>query len=720
MKIEKICEYFNEIGILEYENINMFLEIYSKLSYKNYLRLTDKLRDTLTIYFNNNFIKTNSISKLCDSILSSFNNYQLILKYRTLNNLKNILTNKMHSKYINFFLNISLYIQKKKNKSKKSTKNLKKIEKKKDENYEDNNSHNDINKNKEENNELISSSDDDERECTFMPKINKNFKGYKKPMNNVESHVYYSPAFNIASKFPLNKYQNYNLLKNNNININNANNIERINMNDLNYNNPDNSYYSNYSNNNNYNNLNISNDSRSNRSYNPYDNNVPALYQKYNNNYFTQGLNNDFYKNNYDNEIFRNYNYSNPNINNFNNRNIYNNYINTNIPQNMNRSDEFFNKEMNHIQKVKDKIQNMKIEKLNKIKEECTFEPKINTNYKGFQPQNKPKENNIYSQPPPKPLSQLQIKPPSSYKVIQPNNNMNYLQKMKPKETLETIKENENINQNSFVSQKKNEKKKKRPYSEKKKGIKIIEDLSLARKRRTEKTKKLMKERNFTPKVKKNDKYKEQITMNFEERRLKSIALKNKYKNNKKEENIVNNLAILAPGEMVRFKENKENNFNDNYDDLNLDKKEDIKINNREDEKDDFNNIGNNTNLNNNYNLTDNNPKDIEKNKILLLDRIKGEHKIGFKAKKNDDENKIKENKENNNDNDIKDIINDNDNIMANEENEKEKINAEENDDNMFLKIKEKIEKNNNELNFISGDFRSNALKEILDKNKKI
>ena len=527
MKIEKICEYFNEIGILEYENINIFLEIYSKLSYKNYLRLTDKLRDTLTIYFNNNFIKTNTISKLCDSILSSFNNYQLILKYRTLNNLKNILTNKINSKYINFFLNISLYIQKKKNKSKKSTKSLKKIEKKKDENYEDKNSLNDINKNKEENNELISSDDDyDEKECTFMPKINKNFKGYKKPMNNVESHVYYSPAFNIASKFPLNKYQNYNLLRNNNININNANNIERINMNDLNYNNPDNSYYSNYSNNN-YNNLNISNDSRSNRSYNPYDNNVPTLYHKYNNNYIPQGLNNDFYQNNYDNKILRNYNYSNPNINNFNNRNIYNNYINTNIPQNMNRSDEFFNKEMSHIQKVKDKIQSMKIEKLNKIKEECTFEPKINTNYKGFHPQNKSKENNIYSQPPPKPLPQPQTKPPSSYKVIQPNNNMNYLQKIKPKETLETIKENENINQNSFVSQKKNEKKK-RPYSEKKKGIKIIEDLSLARKRRTEKTKKLLKERNFTHKVKKNDEYKDQITMNIEERRLKYIALKNK------------------------------------------------------------------------------------------------------------------------------------------------------------------------------------------------
>jgi len=57
----------------------------------------------------------------------------------------------------------------------------------------------------EGNMELISS--DDDRECTFTPQINKNFKGYKKNNlnNNIESHVYYSPAFNIASKFPINK-----------------------------------------------------------------------------------------------------------------------------------------------------------------------------------------------------------------------------------------------------------------------------------------------------------------------------------------------------------------------------------------------------------------------------------------------------------------------------------------------------------------------------------
>ena len=437
MKIEKICEYFNEIGILEYENINFFLEIYTKLSYKNYHRLIDLLKDTLIIYFKNTFIKNNSLPKLCDNILSSFNNYQLIIKYRTLNSMRNILMNKIQNKYIIFFLNISLYIQKKSNISKKSTKNLKRIEKKndkeQDENYEDDNKDNDKNKYKEENNELISS--DDERECTFMPKINKNFKGYKKPMNNIESHVYYSPAFNIASKFPINKYQNYNILRNNEINVNT---IDRINMASFNYNNPDNSYYSNYSNNNNYNNLNISNESRSNRAYNPYDNNIQTtLYQKYNNNYITQGLNenyinNDLYANNLDNELLRNYNYPNQNMNNINNRNIYNNYKGTNIPQNMNRSDEFFNKEMNHIQKVKDKIQNMKIEKLNKIKEECTFEPKINTNYRSFYLQRKPKEDNIYSQPHLKQQPQPQTKPTSSHKVIPVNNNMNYMQKPLP------------------------------------------------------------------------------------------------------------------------------------------------------------------------------------------------------------------------------------------------------------------------------------------------
>ena len=101
---------------------------------------------------------------------------------------------------------------------------------------------------------------------------------------------------------------------------------------------------------------------------------------------------------------------------------------------------------------------------------------------------------------------------------------------------------------------------KKRAKSEKKKGIKIIEDLSLARKKRTEKTKKLMKERNFTPKIKKNDKYK--VTMSFEDRRLKSIELRNKYKKTKKPEN--EDLNINNNGKIVYKKQ--ENLIHKNYD----------------------------------------------------------------------------------------------------------------------------------------------------------
>ena len=722
MKIEKICEYLNEIGIIEYENINTFLEIYSKLNNKNYTRLIDKLRDTLIIYFNNNFIKNNRLSKLCESIILSFSNYQLILKYRTLNILKNILVNKIQNRYLSFFLNISFYIQKKNNNSKKrnlSTKKTKNIR----------GLNNEKNKINEENNELISS--DDERECTFTPQINKNFKGYKNPTNNnnIESHVYYSPAFNITSKFPINNYQNYIQTRNNN---NYINNIQRdnMNMNSLNYNNnTNNSYYSNY---NNYNNLNISQDSRSNRSYNLYDNNIQIQSKKINNDYITKGIynnkyiNNDFYSNNnyydnnknlnknnyYDNEILVNYN--NLNIN----RNIYNNnFLNQNTQENFNRSDEFFNKEMYHIQKVKDKIQNMKIEKLNKIKEECTFEPKINTNYKSFYLQKKENEkyNNMQTQP------QSQTKPSISYKTIPINNNLNNnnIKKVKEKETLETIKENENAVQNSIVSQKKKDNKK-RSYSEKKKGIKIIEDLSLAKKRRTEKTKKLMKERNYTPKIKKNDKYKDNITMNFEERRLKSIALKNKYKNAKKEEEPIKNIEVLAPGEMVRY---KENHLNDNYnydnkkfENSEIDKNENIKINNNaEDENEKINNLDHN--MENNDHFEKNiNIKEIEKNKLLLIDKIKGEHKIGFKVKKVDEENEKKENIENNKD--INKTLKSNNDEIENNDNKKEK--ESQNKDDKEENFDEKLEKKKQEFSFSPSGFHSNALKEILDKKAQI
>ena len=604
MNLEKICEYLSEIGILGYENINTFLNIYSKLNKQNYSHKENKIIETLKIYLTNNFIKNNQVSKLCASIISSYMNYQLILKFQSLNNMNNLLLSKLRNKYILFFLNLSMHLLKNEPRNKRAKKRnlVKKSNSKRNINKYDEENMNIY----EENPELIPS--DDEKECTFTPQINKNFKGYKNNnLSNVESHVYYSPAFNISSKFPINKYKN-NIYTNQNISANDMNNYS-------------------------YSNLNISNDNRSNASYNQYGNNF--------NQFPEQQYYNEYNKNNY--TYYNNMNNNRMIMNNIPSYNNINNY--SNISANNERNAElFFNKELHHIQKVKDKIENLKIEKLNKLKEECTFKPKINTNYKSFYIEKESKENNV----------NLYEKEKSVSIPI------------KNKDNLLTLKEEENRTKTK-------KEKRKRAKSEKKKGPKIIEDLSLARKKRTEKTKRLMKERNFTPKINKNNKYK--ITMSFEDRRLKSIELRNKYKNAKKpenEENIQNNAEnILAPGEMVRFKENNnqenQNNEINEYNNINIENKDKENDNNYDKLNLDENNEENNDikpeeNLkeskdNNNYESTNSEPFknqinenkeiEIEKNKLNLMDKIKGEHKIGFKAKKEEENKEINITEEN-------------------------------------------------------------------------
>lgn len=334
MKIEKICEYLNEIGILEYENINEFLNTYSTLNKQNNSSKVKKIIDTLKIYLNKNFVNNNQISKLSENIICSYNNYQLITKYQLLNNMNNILISKLRNKYILFFLNLSLYLLNKDPRDialkKKNLRRKSKSRKKTNKNDEVN-----IRNMNEDNMELISS--DDDRECTFTPQINKNFKGYKKSNlnNNIESHVYYSPAFNISSKFPINKYQT-NIYSNQSI--------------------PENNMNTNYS----YSNLNISNDNRSNISYNQYGNNYSQFpEQQYNNDYnmnYNNGIN---YNNNFNNNRMIQQNYNNHKRN-MNNQYPYNDYNYSNITDNTDRNAEiFFNKELYHMQKVKDKIENL-------------------------------------------------------------------------------------------------------------------------------------------------------------------------------------------------------------------------------------------------------------------------------------------------------------------------------------------------------------------------
>ena len=230
-----------------------------------------------------------------------------------------------------------------------------------------------------------------------------------------------------------------------------------------------------------------------------------------------------------------------------------------------------------------------------------------------------------------------------------------------------------------------------------------------------------MKEKNFTPKITKNDKYK--ITMSFEDRRLKSIELRNKYKNAKRPENNINEIqnnveGVLSPGEMVRFKEN--NNINQNMN-INNEKKDNILDNknineiqneNNNDIKNDKYNFDDNNNnkelkeINQNKNFIESNENNnkvnidnkniisnndindsnnenliVEKNQFLI-NKLKEEHKIGFKSRKN-------------------------------EENKEPKITEENNE--IELKLKSDLNKND-EFNFDNFHIKSKSLKDMLKK----
>ena len=155
-----------------------------------------------------------------------------------------------------------------------------------------------------------------------------------------------------------------------------------------------------------------------------------------------------------------------------------------------------------------------------------------------------------------------------------------------------------------------------------------------------------MKENNFTPKVNKS---KYIVKMNFEERRQKSIDLKKKYrgevhkyefKKNKNEEEEI----VLHPGELVRYKNKNDENENNNNNTQKMNKtmnddfydiKENELIKSSINSENNFNENNNNINGGDNKIDETNNMETIEKNKMIMMDKIMGEHKIGFKSNKN-------------------------------------------------------------------------------------
>ena len=379
MKIEKICEYFNSIGILKLENINSFLKIYSQLSFNQYKNKTDQLVLALFSYITLLSKSERLLFETCRNIVNNLSNTMAIQRYHSLQTFNNIIKSKLHSKFISFFFKLSLYISNKK--SKKKTKylhtftkvnntnlnSLKETEIINDfDNYNESKYGTDISK--EKNNLNITSKLKNnfvEKPSIRRYKIISDISNYDKEDTNTTNIIF--------NKLKSNKINKSNILNNlnNNIGIYSPFNNSMSNINNLSCNKIipfKNSI--NYGKNNKINNE-IEKLMKNISKYNNIGNNTKYLPRK---NLHKKQMNNlnQIQTNSYDEfPIFSYYNTDN-NYNNLKRNSYYNNGKNYNFLQN----------EKNHIKKVQNKIMKLKVQKINQISEECTFYPEINQNSK--------------------------------------------------------------------------------------------------------------------------------------------------------------------------------------------------------------------------------------------------------------------------------------------------------------------------------------------------
>ena len=354
MTLEKICEYFNDIGILQLDNIEKFLKIYKQISQNNFKNKSDKTILALFTYITLISKNEQELYSICRNIVNNFTNNQILYRYRALNIISNIINTKLKSTYISFFIKLNFFKNKKYFLSKKNSPKIIKLNKtnfiqdefindnnnlsgrikkgkivkknkakKKDEN--DNNMNiNKINLKRNNENKIYRTFDnndiENEKECTFSPKINKYYKPNKNNQINNE----------IDSSFFFNKSNdNQNYKKGNNV-INEE--LEKMIDNISKYSgNPNNSKY------------------------------IPKKIMHRTNH-------NQIYPSSSYQEMQL---YSDPNINIQENNNNY-------IDKYLHDDYDFYQNEKDYIKKVQDKIFQMKLQKLDKISQECTFSPEIN------------------------------------------------------------------------------------------------------------------------------------------------------------------------------------------------------------------------------------------------------------------------------------------------------------------------------------------------------
>ena len=688
MSIEKICEYLNDIGILQLENINNFLKIYTKISQNKFKNKSDNLILALFSYITLISKNEQHLYDICKNIVNSFTNNQILYRYRGIYMLNNIFKTKLYSRYISFFLKLNSFRNKinlySKHKSIKSNKrNLIRENYKNEEKILNNNSssrkklnnkigkiintksikiktNNDnniyINLNKDnENNNIYKTFDLDKKddECTFNPKTNKYYKS--KQNNNIRSFEKINNENN-SSSF-LNK------------NNDNKNNLRRLKG----------DYYNNSTN---YANNNVINNELEKMvenmpKYNGNMSNSRYIPKKLS---YRKEFNQMYPSNSYQEIPF----YSDPNMNeNENYNDLVNNYLNEDY--------DFYKNEQDYIKKVQEKIFLLKIQKMDKIAEECTFTPEINE-VPRYLYRNKNGENN---------MTDININYENNYKnnIYNINNkfssnSLNNSKSFSKRRKNKLIEEFTDNNYNVYPKRRKHHSKDSHSYS----NSKIKNKEYSVYKAKKDKLMKLFSEQYpFMPSIRENKKFK--INSTFDERQKKFIEdKKKKFKEKEKEElkeieemkkyynksktNIQKLVKKLYDDEAEKIKErlktekekskkkkiidwDKRNKLNrEKYPEeykINIKSKDrqkhpNLKLENYSSvskEKETKNNSNKRTNTSKNKKKKKENipnKNDINKNQKLLLEKIKDEHVIGFKnnvpANSNKLNNEIKNNPE--------------------------------------------------------------------------
>ena len=724
MSVEKICEYLNEIGILQLEDMNRFFKIYSQISQNNFKNKLDKIILALFSYISYISKNEKQLYETCKNIVNNFSNNQILYRYRGLYMMNNIFKSKIHSRFISFFSKLFFFNNKKQvypkitfpklNKSKSNTRNIfpnvygneenidnknytwrnkfngrikkgKIIRKKSGNKNILNNENKNVNINKIKNNNNICKSfdfDENKKNFIFSPRINKN---HRLNINN-KSNEKINDEINYFSTF-----------SRSNLNKSNSTIHKKKSSKHLN----------NYSNNNKINeelekmieNISKFGGNPSNMKYIPKKTIYKTEFNKINT--MDSDTEMPFYS------------YTNININ------RTNNYFDEDY--------DFYQNEEDHIKKVQDKIFQLKLKKMDKMSKECTFNPEINEVPK-YLYENKRGENN---------RNEINLNYENNYKnnIYNINNNNlinnslinshSFSRKKRSGLSEEFIDEDYNI----YPRKRKNFSKDSRSHNNSKGKN---NEFSIYKARKEELMKLLKEQYPFVPSIKENKNF--EIKLSFDERQKKFIEDKRKKFQEKQEEEqkeieemkryynkskanikeLVNKLYDKEAEKIKdRLKKEKEEKSRkkkiidwEKRNKQNREKyPEEYKMNYKKDNKQMINSssgknlekekinsprkkeINNNKskgkNLKKNIKNKNNsevNKDNINKNQQLLLEKIKDEHVIGFKNNQtnnqnkynfiNKDKNEIKEDKNKESLDNIKgvengNVNNDNNNLLG-------------------------------------------------------